>query len=222
MIRSPINVVVAALLMLGATSARAEMLHVDITSYNTLYTGIFGGISFDLNTSATLDTLGTEGCFLGCIPPDTYSTFSATGGMSNASLIWNNVDYGLQSSSIFLDRQGSYVYELDMNLTFNNGMVFNVVDQPSAGPYPDFNDNQSQLLARAMLASFNGDIYAGFISDNGAETGITGFVAKTTPVPEPGTFALFAASLAGIALARWRARERWAVTSRHRRQGDTL
>lgn len=212
MIRSPMNTAVAALLIFGATTARAETLHMDMTSYNTLYTGIFGGLSFDLNTAETADTIIT-----GNITPGSssvYTGFAATGGVSNGSLVWNGVDYRLQSASFgyYFDGEGysngvpdsNGPFNLDIILNFTNGMTFVDENQVSVDALSVARYNPSQFLAAATLKAYNGDVTAGFIEDNGANTGITGFVAKTTPVPEPGTLALFAVGLAGIAMSRRR------------------
>jgi hypothetical protein len=204
MIRSPGNVVVTALLILGSTSVHAEILHVDIANTNPNYNSNFGGLSFDLDTSATTDTIATGGCYGGFCLPGYYTTFDAAGGMSNASFIWNGVDYSLQSSTISLDWQGGYVFDLNMDLTFNNGASFRTDDQSGAGAYSYSQYNPSQVLAAAVTGSYNAYIVAGLLEVDGQPTGDSGLVAKTTPVPEPGTLALLTVGLAGIAVVRRR------------------
>jgi hypothetical protein len=200
MIRSPGNAAVAALLILGAASAHADVLSVSMVAQNPAYSSF--GLSFDLDTAATVDTIGTGGCYFGCLPAGTYTTFSATGGISNASLTWNGVDYSLQNSNIFLDWQGGNAFDLDMHLTFNNNTTLFMDDQPTGGPYSDSQYNPSQMLTTAMLTSYNGYSSGLLQVDGGSRGGFLGGIkVETTPVsvPEPDTLALFAAGLAGVA-----------------------
>ena len=209
MIRSPINTAMAALLILGATSARAEVLHMDITTGNPNFASSFGGLSFDLDTAAATYVTATGGCNFGCVTPDIYTTFDATGGISNASLTWNGVDYSLQSSLIYLDWEGGLAFDVGMHLTFNNGTSFDSQDQWMSGggsPYSYLDYNPSQVLASAVPAAYNKFIVAGFLDVEGQPIFDTNWTANTTPVPEPGTFALFAVGLAGVAVIKRRAR----------------
>ena len=150
MIRSSISTA-TALLILGATAAHAEMLNVTFSGA-TGQNPLFGGLSFNIDTAATTNTFTTGPCVAGGQPSDIYQTFSASGGISNAALIWNGVDYSLQSSSIFLDPEGpggtsgSCPFALDMTLTFNNGTVFRTNDQ-SAGVFSASQYSPSQMLA---------------------------------------------------------------------------
>jgi hypothetical protein len=204
MIRSPINTAVATFLILGATSVRAEIIHVNIANQNPNYDSNFGGLSFDLNTAATTDTIGTGSCGN---TSGVYTSFHTTGGVSNASLIWNGVDYSLQSANFNLDPQdlpNSCIFDLNMSLTFNNGTTFLAEDQPAGGPFLYSEYNPSQMLAAAVLATYNHQLTAPLLEVDGQYPGDTGFVASATPVPEPGTPVLLAIGLAGIAVSRRR------------------
>ena len=197
MIRISHAATLMAVSILGAASAHAEILNVTMTAQNPAYSSF--GLSFDLNTAATTNTIGLGGCFMGCVTPDIYTTFSATGGISNALLTWQGKDYGLQSSNIFLDWQGGTVFDLDMQLAFDNNTGLKIDDQPTGGPYSSLQYNPSQLLTSAMLTSYNG--YAGglFSAQGGSQGGfLGGILVKTTPVPEPDGLALLSVGLAGI------------------------
>lgn len=204
MIRSPINAAVAAFLILGGASAHAEMIQLNITNTDPAYKASFGGITFDLNTAATTNTFTTGSCGGGT--SNVYTTFIATGGVSNGSLTWDGVSYGLKSSEFFLDSQGACVSDLDLNLTFNNGATFSVPDQPSESPYSASTYTPSQMLATAVLSSYNsGALEGGPVLDvGGTLTGPDGFQSTATPVSEPGTLALFAVGLVGLAVSRRR------------------
>lgn len=201
MIRSSISTA-TALLILGATAAHAEMLNVTFSGA-TGQNPLFGGLSFNIDTAATTNTFTTGPCVAGGQPSDIYQTFSASGGISNAALIWNGVDYSLQSSSIFLDPEGpggtsgSCPFALDMTLTFNNGTVFRTNDQ-SAGVFSASQYSPSQMLATGLLGSYNGSLVGPSLMVEGQPEVLTGFSAKTTSVPEPGTLALLGAGVLGV------------------------
>ena len=201
MIRIPRTATVVALLALGASSAHAEMLNVSMVAADHSPFSL----SFDLNTAATTDTITTGSCGNG-EESGVYTNFSATGGISNFSLLWNGVSYSLQSSNIFLDNQSSCDYDLDMRLTFNNNTTFMIDDNPLGGPYSYSEYNPSQMLASAMLRSYNGYSYA--FLDTGGE-GVFGgnVIVKTTSVPEPGSLALLTIGLAGLAVSRRRIKD---------------
>ena len=209
MIRSSMSTAAAALLILGATSAHAAILNMSFSGAPG-QNPLFGGLSFDVNTAATANTFTTGPCVPGGQPSDTYQTFSAAGGISNASLIWNGVDYSLQSSSIFLDPEGPggasgfCPFALDMTLTFNNGTVFQTEDQP-VGVFSASQYTPSQLLATGLLGTYNGPIVAPSLMVQGQGQVLTGFSATTTSVPEPGTLALLGAGLVGMAMKRRKA-----------------
>ena len=221
MIRSPINTAMAALLILGATSAHAEMLDVNITSNNGYAPpgDTFGGISFQLNTADTADTITTGNITLaGTNTPESSSVYVgvySTGGVSNGSLIWNGVSYSLQSAAFgyYYDGDGfsskglpdsDGPYNLDIFLNFTNGLSFDDQNQESVNALSVSQYNPSQFLAAAMLKAYNGGIVGGFLYENGDNTRITPFVAQTTPVSEPGALALLAVGIAGLALSRRR------------------
>jgi hypothetical protein len=207
MTRYPGCAALAALVIFGATTANAAILQVNITPQNPAYDKIFGGISFDLNTAAANKAF-TAGSCGGGEASGVYTTFDATDGVSNGSLNWNGVNYSLLSSNIYLDSQGACVNDLDMTLTFNNGTSFFTQDIPTGGPYSTSQYSPSQMLATAMLGSYNGPLADGSMAVQGQQTGVTGFIAKTTSVPEPGTLALLAAGLFGVGFSRRRLRAR--------------
>ena len=198
MIRTPRTSTVVSLLILWTGSAHAEILNVSMVAQDHSPFSL----SFDLNTEATTDAISTGSCGDGAAS-GIYTSFSATGGISDASLLWDGVSYSLQSSNIFLDNQSTCDYDLDMRLTFNNNTTFMVDDNPLGGPYSYSEYNPSQMLASAMLRSYNGYSYA--FLDTGGE-GVFGgnVITKTTSVSEPGALALFAVGLAGIAVSRRR------------------
>ena len=196
MIRTSHTATVVSLLILGTGSAHAEILNVSMVAQDHSPFSL----SFDLNTAATTDAFSVGSCG-GGQASGVYTNFSAKGGISNASLLWEGVSYSLQSSNIFLDNQADCLYDLDMRLTFNNNTTFIVDDNPLGGPYSYSEYNPSQMLASAMLRSYNGYSYGALqIGGEGAFGGSV--ITKTTSVPEPDTPALLAAGLAGLALSR--------------------
>lgn len=203
MIRTASYAALAALFVVAIPSVHAEVIHMNVTTYNPYYAASFGGLSFNLNTAATTDTIGTGSCGNGQAS-GVYTSFSAAGGISDATLNWNGVDYSLQSSNFYLDSQGGCVFDLGMNLTFNNNTSFIVEDDPTGGPYSYSEYNPSQMLSSAVLKSYNGDILHSFLTVEGQEVARASFQVTATPVPEPDTIALFAAGLAGIVLTRRR------------------
>ena len=194
MIRIRRTATVVALLALEASSAHAEMLNVSMVAEDHSPFSL----SFDLNTAATTDTISTGSCGNG-EASGVYTNFSATGGISNFSLLLDGVSYSLQSSNIFLDNQGDCVYDLDMRMTLNNNTTFIVDDTPVGGPFSYSEYNPSQMLATAMLLGYNRYSYAAIEGGFGGQV-----ITKTTAVPEPGTLALFAVGLAVLALSRRR------------------
>lgn len=195
-----------AVLVLGAASAHASMVHVDMTTPNPNYTALFGGLSFDVNTAATTNTISTGSCG-GGTTSGVYESAQFTGGVSNASLVWSGVDYSLQSASFFLEEDSqSCGFYLDMSLKFNNGTVFTTSDQlASVNPFLASNFTPSQVLADSLIGGYNtSELTAPFLAVGGQDTGLTAFKSTATSVPEPGTLALFAAGLAGLAMSRRR------------------
>ena len=57
MIRTPRTATVVSLLILGIGSAHADVLHINVVAQNPAYSSF--GLSFDLNTAATTDTIST-------------------------------------------------------------------------------------------------------------------------------------------------------------------
>jgi hypothetical protein len=197
MIRSPINAAAAALLVFGVSAAHAEILHVNVTNLNPAYAADFGGLSFNLNTAATTNTVATGTC---ASTPGVYTTFNTSGGVSDGSLVWDGATYTLQNAYFNYDLQGGCVYDFNMDLQFSNGTSFQTVDQPDgAGPFLASQYTPSQMLAADVLSTYNAQLTSPFLIVEGQYTGDTGLSATATPVPEPGTFALLAAGLAGLA-----------------------
>jgi hypothetical protein len=141
MIRSPISAA-AALLIPGTTAAHAEVIHVNVANLDPAYSANFGGLSFNLNTAAaaTVGPIGTGTCGS---TSGVYTSFTATGGVSDASLIWNGVDHSLQSANFTLDPQGGCAEDMNIALNFGNGTTFIVQDQPTNGPYLTSQDTPS-------------------------------------------------------------------------------
>ena len=127
MIRTPRTSTVVSLLILGTGTAHAEILNVSMVAQDHSPLSL----SFDLNTAATTDAFSVGSCGSG-EASGVYTNFSATGGISNASLLWDGVSYSLQSSNIFLDNQSSCDYDLDMRLTFNTKTTFTVPSRSAA------------------------------------------------------------------------------------------
>jgi hypothetical protein len=199
--RNPANAAMAALLLLAATSASAEIINVNITNLNPNFSANFGGLSFNVNTAATTNTFTTGTCGS---TSGVYTTFSAAGGITDASLVWNGVDYSLQSSNLSLDSEGGCDYDFNMSLTFNNGTTFITQDQPLGGPFLASQLTPSQMLATSLIDSYNSQLVAPFLTVQGQPTGDTGLVATATSVPEPDTLALFAIGLAGVTIVSMR------------------
>ena len=154
MIRTPRTPTVVSLLILGTGTAHAEILNVSMVAQDHSLLSL----SFDLNTAATTDAFSVGSCGSG-EASGVYTNFSATGGISNASLLWDGVSYSLQSSNIFLDNQSSCDYDLDMRLTFNNNTTFTVLRgqqrfelRPRPQDGGNFSLDQSRLERRVMIA----------------------------------------------------------------------
>lgn len=204
MLRSSHAATLIAVSILGAAAAHAEILNVNVTAPEPANSSF--DLSFDLNTAATTNTIGLGGCYSStdCAASDIYTTFSATGGISNAHLSWNGTNYGLQSSNISLDWQGGNVFDLDLTLDFNNNTGFAIVFQPTAGPYSSLQYTPSEVLTSATLSSYNGSAIGVFVADggNGGEffDGVDmKTTVKSTSVPEPGSLALLTVGLAAMA-----------------------
>ena len=208
MTRSSMITAATALLILGATSAHAEILNVTFNGVSG-QNPLFGGLTFDVDTTAASYTFTTGACAPGC-PTDTYLSMSATGGISNAALIWNGVDYGLTSSNIFLEQEApdSFAFDLDMTLTFGNGTVFRTNDQPVGEQFSASQFTPSQLLATTLLTGYNEPTVAPSLMVQGQPEVLTGFSAKTTSVPEPGTLGLLGAGVVGIWARRRKEKKR--------------
>src|ERR1700722_6103639 len=201
MIGRSVNAAVAALLLLGGAAVHAEVIHVNIDNLNPNYSANFGGLSFDLNTVAANKTFSTGTCGT---TSGAYTTFNSAGGVSDATLIWNGVDYSLQSANFSLDSQGGCDYDFNMSLTFNNGTSFITQDQPLGGPFLASQLTPSQMLATGVIDSYISQLVAPFLVVEGQYTGDTGLAATATQVPEPGTLALFAMGLAGVGVLKRR------------------
>lgn len=197
----------AALTILAAAGAHAEVIQVKMTTDNPNYLPTFGGLSFNVNT-ATATYSPTQGSCGGGTVNGVYQNMGVTGGVSNGSLLWNGTDYSLQNASFDFEQDDqSCAFYLDMTLKFNNGTAFSTQDQVATGAFAYANYTPAQVFTTALLNAYNSPgITAPFLEVNGQPTGLTGFQSTATPVPEPGTLALFAAGMAGLGLSRRRRR----------------
>ena len=173
------------LCMLATASAHAEVLHVSFTSQDPTYSGLFGSLSFNIDTAATTDILNTgttSNCGTGT--PGVYLNSQFSSGLSNATLVWNGVTYSLQSSIIYFEEDPiGCVFYLNMQLTFNNGTSFWTQDQPSGGPYSYATYNPSQLLSTALITGYNDrNTEAARLIVGGQVTGLDNFIGVVTPV----------------------------------------
>lgn len=172
------------LCMLATATAHADTLFVNFTSQDPTYSGQFGGLSFIVDTAATVDTLSTGACGAGTTT-GVYEYSQFNGGVTNAALVWDGVTYTLQSSVIYLEQNSeSCGFYLNLNLTFNNGTTFSTQDQPSGGPYVYANYNPSQLLSAALTAGYNNQsMNAAHLTVAGQSPGLDNFIATVTAVP---------------------------------------
>jgi hypothetical protein len=193
----------AALTLLAAAGARAEIIQVKMTTDNPNYLPTFGGLSFDVNTAAATYS-PTQGSCGGGTVSGVYQNMVVTGGVSNGSLLWNGTDYSLQNAAFDFEQDDqSCDFYLNMTLKFNNGTAFSTQDQVATGAFAFANYTPAQVFTTALLDAYNSPgIIAPFLQVNGQPTGLTGFQSTATPVPEPGTLTLLGAGLAGLLLSR--------------------
>lgn len=191
-----------------APPARASVIHVQMSAYDPAQNPdapSFGGLSFDVNTSATVDTITTGSCGAGTTP-GVYEAMTANGGVSNGSMAWKGVNYTLQSASFYLEEDSnSCGFYLNMTLPFGPGTTFSTQDHlVFGGAYSYADYTPSQLLADTLLAGYNNNGFKGYLSIDGEEVGLDAFVSTASTVPEPDSLALFGAGLFGLAWSQRR------------------
>ena len=191
-----------------APPARASVIHVQMSAYDPAQNPdapSFGGLSFDVDTAATVDTITTGSCGAGTTP-GVYEAMTANGGVSNGSMAWKGVDYTLDSASFYLEEDSnSCSFYLNMTLSFGPNAMFGTQDLPAGGAYSYADYTPSQLLADKLVTGYNDKIgLHGYLVIDGSQVGLDAFDTTASTVPEPHSLALFGAGLLGLAWSQRR------------------